>query len=146
MIINKESLKKYTSDEAVLANLEKFTKRGKFQEVGDFIKTHKELPEAHFLNERVGSDTTPFLIVHETKTQIKAMRIEAFAISGTAEMDDIKYVYMVDVDFYEEQKASKFQGCTMIRKNTDGTFNLAKVKDINLYKSLQPLYFQYVEF
>ena len=97
MIINKESLKKYTSDEAVLANLEKFTKHGKFQEVDDFIKNHKELPEAHFLNERVGSDATPFLVVRETKTQIKAMRIEAFAISGTAEMDDIKYAYMVDV-------------------------------------------------
>ena len=146
MIINKESLKKYTSDEAVLANLEKFTKRGKFQEVDDFIKTHKELPEAHFLNERVGSDTTPFLIVHETKSQIKAMRIEAFAISGTAEMDDIKYVYMVDVDFYEEQKFFKFQGCTKIIKNSNGTFNLAKVKEIHLYKSLQPLYFQDVEF
>ena len=146
MIINKESLKKYTSDEAVLANLEKFTKRGKFQEVDDFIKTHKELPEAHFLNERVGSDTTPFLIVHETKTQIKAMRIEAFAISGTAEMDDIKYVYMVDVDFYEEQKASKFQGCTKIIKNSDGTFNLAKVKEIHFYKCDIPFYFRCAEF
>ena len=146
MIINKESLKKYTSDEAVLANLEKFTKRGKFQEVDDFIKTHKELPEDHFLNERVGSDTTPFLVVRETKTQIRAMRIEAFAISGTAEMKDIKYAYMVDVDFYEEQKASKFQGCTKIIKNSDGTFNLAKVKEIHLYKSPQPLYFQDVEF
>ena len=146
MIINKESLKKYTSDEAVLANLEKFTKRGKFQEVDDFIKTHKRLPEVHFLNAKIGSDTIPFLVVRETKTQIKAMRIEAFAISGTAEMDDIKYVYMVDVDFYEEQKASKFQGCTKIIKNSDGTFNLAKVKEIHLYKSLQPLYFQDIEF
>ena len=142
MIINKESLKKYTSDEA---NLEKFTKRGKFQEVGDFIETHKELPEAHFLNERVGSDTTPFLIVHETKTQIKAMRIEAFAISGTAEMDDIKYVYMVDVDFYEEQKASKFQDCTMIRKNLDGTLK-TRNKWIHFYKCDIPFYFRCAEF
>ena len=146
MIINKESLKKYTSDEAVLANLEKFTKHGKFQEVDDFIRTHKELPEAHFLNERVGSDTTPFLVVRETKTQIKAMRIEAFAISGTAEMGDIKYAYMVDVDFYEEQKASKFQGCTKIIKNSDGTFNLAKVKEIHFYKCDIPVYFRCAEF
>ena len=146
MIINKESLKKYTSDEAVLANLEKFTKRGKFQEVGDFIKTHKELPEAHFLNERVGSDTTPFLIVDETKTQIRAMAVTVFTISGTAEMKDLKYAYMVDVDFYEEQKFFKFQGCAKIIKNSNGTFNLAKVKEIHLYKSLQPLYFQDVEF
>ena len=146
MIINKENLKKYTSDEAVLTNLEKFTKHGKFQEVDDFIKTHPELPEAHFLNERVGSDATPFLVVRETKTQIKAMRIEAFAISGTAEMKDLKYAYMVDVDFYEEQKVSKFQGCTKIIKNSDGTFNLAKVKEIHFYKSLQPLYFRDVEF
>ena len=146
MIINKESLKKYTSDEAVLANLEKFTKRGKFQEVDDFIKTHKELPEAHFLNERVGSDTTPFLIVDETKTQIRAMAVTVFTISGTAEMKDLKYAYMVDVDFYEEQKFFKFQGCAKIIKNSNGTFNLAKVKEIHLYKSLQPLYFQDVEF
>ena len=146
MIINKESLKKYTSDEAVLANLEKFTKHGKFQEVGDFIKTHKELPEAHFLNERVGSDTTPFLVVRETKTQIRAMAVTVFTISGTAEMKDLKYAYMVDVDFYEEQKFFKFQGCAKIIKNSNGTFNLAKVKEIHLYKSLQPLYFQDVEF
>ena len=146
MIINKESLKKYTSDEAVLANLEKFTKRGKFQEVDDFIKTHKELPEAHFLNERVGSDTIPFLVVRETKTQIRAMAVTVFTISGTAEMKDLKYAYMVDVDFYEEQKFFKFQGCAKIIKNSNGTFNLAKVKEIHLYKSLQPLYFQDVEF
>ena len=145
MIINKESLKKYTSDEAVLANLEKFTKRSKFQEVDDFIKTHKELPEAHFLNKRVCSDTTPFLIVHETKTQIKAMRIEAFAISGTAEMDDIKYAYMVDVDFYEEQKASKFQDCTKIIKNSDGTLK-TRNKWIHFYKCDIPFYFRCAEF
>ena len=48
MIINKESLKKYTSDEAVLANLEKFTKRGKFQEVGDFIKLTKNFRKPIF--------------------------------------------------------------------------------------------------
>ena len=146
MIINKESLKKYTSDEAVLANLEKFTKHGKFQEVDDFIKTHKELPEAHFLNEGVGSDATPFLVVRETKTQIRGMRTEAFAMSGTAGMKDLKCAYRVDVDFYEEQKASKFQGCTKIIKNSDGTFNLAKVKEIHFYKCDIPLYFRDVEF
>ena len=146
MIINKESLKKYTSDEAVLTNSENFSKGHKFQEVDDFIRTHKELPEAHFLNERVGSDTTPFLVVRETKTQIKAMRIEAFAISGTAEMKDLKYAYMVDVDFYEEQKASKFQGCTKIIKNSNGTFNLAKVKEIHFYKCDIPVYFRDIEF
>ena len=146
MIINKESLKKYTQNKAVLADLENFSKGHKFQEVDDFIKTHKELPEVHFLNERVGSDAIPFLVVRETKTQIRAMAITVFTISGTAEMKDLKYAYMVDVDFYEEQKASKFQSCTKIIKNSNGTFNLAKVKEIHFYKSLQPLYFCDIEF
>lgn len=146
MIINKESLKKYTQNKAVLADLENFSKGRKFQEVDDFIKTHKRLPEVHFLNAKIGSDTIPFLVVRETKTQIRAMRIEAFVISGTAEMDDLKYAYMVDVDFYEKQKASKFQGCTKIIKNSDGTFNLAKVKEIHFYKCDIPFYFRCAEF
>ena len=146
MLINKESFKKYAENKAVLADLENFSKGHKFQEVDDFIKTHKELPEVHFLNAKIGSDTIPFLVVRETKTQIRAMAVTVFTISGTAEMKDLKYAYMVDVDFYEEQKFFKFQGCAKIIKNSNGTFNLAKVKEIHLYKSLQPLYFQDVEF
>ena len=141
MLINKESFKKYAENKAVLADLENFSKGRKFQEVDDFVKTHKRLPEVHFLNAKIGSDTIPFLVVRETKTQIRAMAVTVFTISGTAEMKDLKYAYMVDVDFYEEQKFFKFQGRAKIIKNSNGPLSPCRSQGNSFIQIPPPTFF-----
>ena len=142
MLVNKEVLK-YSSE--VMNHIEDFAKDGKFQEVHDFIKTHPELPEVHFLNRRIGTDVRPFLATKAIKTQVKAIEIIALAVSGSAEMKDVEYVYLVDVDYYEQAKANKFKDCTSISHSAKG-YNLRRVPSVRFYEVAEPRFYWDIEF